>query len=111
MKRAPTLRLNQLEWLVFMPASDGYFASFRLDDGRLCYRWHGIPKSLEAHLGTIASRGIASLSVGKRGCWVTILSDGTIDCFGITPSLQERLRASHGDVKVRTFLTSEDIDC
>jgi len=94
-----------------MPASDGYFASFRLDDGRKFHRWHDVPESLDAYLDIVASSiGIASLSVGKHGSWVTILSDGTIDGSGITPSLQEKLRASQAPIKVRTYLTSLDID-
>jgi len=52
--RSPKLRLDQLEWFAFMPSPDGYFASFHLDDGRLCYRWDGLPKSLDVYLDTVA---------------------------------------------------------
>jgi hypothetical protein len=112
LKRSPPLRLDQLEWFAFMPAKDAYFASFRLDDGQRSYRWHGVPESLDAYLGAVASVGIASLSVGKHGCWVIILSDGTVDGVGITPSLQEKLQASQGHVgvQVRTQLISLHID-
>jgi len=61
------LRLDQLEWFAFMPATDDYFASFRLDDGQQPCRWHGVPESLDAYLDTVASGGNASLSVGKHG--------------------------------------------
>jgi hypothetical protein len=105
LKHSPTLRLEQLEWFTFMPTLDAYFASFCLDDGRQTSRWHGVPKSLDVHLNAVASKGISSLSVGKHGCWVTILNDGTIHGFGIASGLQGILQTSQGLIEVRTHLT------
>lgn len=101
-----------IEQLTFVPDTEGYIVVIRqVADGRSRCAWSNVPALLDAHLSTVAGRGVKCVTVGFGGSWVVILEDGTINWRDIPRPLSDKLHAPlvNGAVEVRVRWSPVDV--